>query len=137
MTLSTMVGMSSLALHPIDRARRAAHRTAVQSEISHVTADLQKVLGQALIAVIVNKDVRTVARWTAATPAKPSTRDNQRLRDALQVQQLLLTADAPDVVRAWFMGMNPQLNDLSPVEALAEGRAREVMAAARAFVNAG
>ena len=62
-------------------------------------------------------------RWTAANPAKPSTRDNQRLRDTLQVQQLLLTADAPDVVCAWFMGMNPELNDESPAEALADGRA--------------
>ena len=129
--------MSNLAIQPIDRARHAAHRTAVQSTISHVTAELQKVLGQSLVAVIVDKEVRTVARWTAASPAKPSTRDNQRLRDALQVQQLLLTVDAPDVVRAWFMGMNPQLNDLTPVEALAESRSREVMAAARAFVNAG
>ena len=129
--------MSSLAIQPIDRARRAAHRTAVQSTISHVTAELHKVLGQSLVAVIVDKEVRTVARWTAASPAKPSTRDNQRLRDALQVQQLLLTVDAPDVVRAWFMGMNPQLNDLTPVEALADSRSREVMAAARAFVNAG
>jgi len=131
------VSMSSLAVPPLDRARRASHRTAMQSEISLVAATLQKVLGQSLVAVIAGKDVRTVARWTDASPAKPSTRDNQRLRDALQVQQLLLTADAPEVVRAWFMGMNPQLNDETPAEALAEGRAREVMAAARAFVNAG
>jgi len=53
------------------------------------------------------------------------------------VQQLLLTADAPDVVCPWFMGMNPELNDETPAEALVDGRAREVMAAARAFVNAG
>lgn len=129
--------MSSLAVPPIDRARRVTHRAVVEAEISNVTAELQKVLGQALVAMIVGKDVRTVARWTAANATKPSTRDNQRLRDTLQVQQLLLTADAPDVVRAWFVGMNPQLNELSPAEALADGRARDVMAAARAFVNAG
>lgn len=41
------------------------------------------------------------------------------------------------VIRAWFMGMNPQLGDESPIEALREGRVRDVMAAARAFVNAG
>ena len=32
--------------------------------------------------------------------------------------------------------MNPQLDDENPAEVLAAGRAREVMAAARAFVNA-
>jgi hypothetical protein len=35
------------------------------------------------------------------------------------------------------MGMNPQLEDVSPAEALAEDRYREVMAAARAFVSGG
>jgi hypothetical protein len=36
-----------------------------------------------------------------------------------------------------FMGMNPQLDDVSPAEALAEGRHRQVMAAARALVSGG
>ncbi|TCW18822.1 hypothetical protein EDD19_1484 [Dietzia cinnamea] len=35
------------------------------------------------------------------------------------------------------MGMNPQLDDVSPAEALADGQHREVMAAARAFVAGG
>jgi hypothetical protein len=48
----------------------------------------------------------------------------------------LLATDSPAVVRAWFMGMNPQLDDENPAEVLAEGRSREVMAAARAYVNA-
>jgi hypothetical protein len=32
--------------------------------------------------------------------------------------------------------MNPELDDEAPVEALAKGCAREIMAAARAFMNA-
>jgi len=35
------------------------------------------------------------------------------------------------------MGGNPQVSDETPTEALADGRVREVMAAAQAFVNAG
>lgn len=35
--------------------------------------------------------------------------------------------------RAWMPGMNPQLDDDSPIEAMAEGRFKEAMAAARSF----
>lgn len=129
--------MSSLAVPPLDRARHRAHRDSVAGDISTITAELQGVLGQALLAVIVDKDVRTIARWVAGATARPSTRDEQRLRDTLQVQRLLLSVESPTVVRAWFMGMNPQLDDESPAEALANGRAREVMSAARAFADAG
>jgi len=129
--------MTNVAIQPLERARRLAHRSAVQSELAEVVASLQKVLGQALLAVIVGKGVRTIARWTAAKPTSPSARDAQLLRDTLQIQNLLLGVDSPAVVRAWFTGMNPQLDDASPAEALADGRVREVMAAARAFANAG
>jgi len=43
--------------------------------------------------------------------------------------------DSPSVVRAWFMGMYPHLDDENLADLLAEGRAREVMAAARAYAN--
>ena len=130
--------MTDLAVRPPRRVRQEAHRAAVEArDTSQLVTELQSVLGQALIAVLTGRDVRTVARWTAATPTRPPLETERVLRDALQVQQLLLSVDAADVVRAWFMGMNPQLEDFSPIEALAEGRARDVMAAARAFANAG
>jgi len=131
------MAMSSLAVPPIDRERRRAHRDAVASDIAAITAELQGALGQALLSVIVGKDVRTIARWVAGSTMKISARDEQCLRDTLQVQRLLMSVESAAVVRAWFMGMNPQLDDESPAEALANARAREVMAAARAFVNAG
>lgn len=61
----------------------------------------------------------------------------KNLRAAFQVFQLIQTVDAPHTVRAWFMGMNPQLDDVSPAEALADGDHRAVMAAARAFTTGG
>jgi hypothetical protein len=61
----------------------------------------------------------------------------RRLREAYQVFQLVQSVESPHTVRAWFIGLNPQLDDESPAEALAEDRFREVMAAARAFVTGG
>lgn len=41
------------------------------------------------------------------------------------------------MIRAWFVGMNPQLDDDSPAEAIHGGRLKEAMAAARAFAAGG
>jgi len=53
------------------------------------------------------------------------------------VFQLLMSVESPHTVRAWFTGMNPQLDDLSPAEAVRGGQDRAALAAARAFVAGG
>ena len=113
--------------------RRGAHRIAVRSAIGPAVQSLVAVLGQALVAVIVNRDVKTVGRWAAGRGPRGD-HDEQRVRDAMQIVELLAFAESPSTIRAWFMGMNPQLDDVSPAEALADDRAREVIAAARSFV---
>lgn len=82
-------------------------------------------------------DPQTAGRW--ASDAKRHPRDNheRRLRATYQVFQQLQAVEAAPTVRAWFMGMNPQLEDASPAEALAGDREREVLAAARAFITGG
>ena len=130
--------MTNLAVQAVPRARivRDAHAHAVELGVSDIAAALQTQLGQALLGVIVNKTERTLTRWTKAA-VRPPHASEQLLRDTFQVFELLTSAESADVARAWFMGMNPQLDDESPAEALSTGRARDVMAAARAFINAG
>ena len=41
------------------------------------------------------------------------------------------------VVRAWLIGLNPQLDDEAPATAIREGRFKEVLTAARAFTAGG
>ncbi|MDN4599336.1 hypothetical protein ACF1AJ_19635 [Leifsonia sp. NPDC014704] len=117
------------------RKRQQAHLRALESEITPAVKSLVETLGKALVAVIVNRDVKTVTRWVAGQGPRGDD-EQRRVIDTLQIVELLLSGDSPSVVRAWFMGMNPQLDDENPAEVLAAGRAREVMAAARAFVNA-
>ena len=130
--------MTHLAVQAVPRARivRDAHAHAVELGISDIAAALQTQLGQALLGVIVNKTERTLTRWAKAA-VRPPHASEQLLRDTFQVFELLTSAESADVARAWFMGMNPQLDDESPAEALSTGRARDVVAAARAFINAG
>lgn len=101
-----------------------------------VAAALQDQLGQALLGLIVDRDIRTVALWVSGD-VQPPEASERRLRDTFQIMTLLVAVDAAPVARAWFMGMNPQLSDETPAEVLAAGRVREVLAAARAFVDAG
>ena len=117
-------------------ADRAAHERSGGLSIAEIAAVLQAQLGQALLGVIVGKNARTLARWTHAT-VRPPHASEQLLRDTFQVFEVLVSAQSSDVARAWFMGMNPELGDASPAEALSEGRSREVMAAARSYLAAG
>jgi hypothetical protein len=50
---------------------------------------------------------------------------------------VLLGDESAQTVRAWFLGMDPRLDDTSPAEAIREGRLKEAMAAARAFAAGG
>ena len=117
-------------------ADRAAHERSVGLGVAEIAAVLQAQLGQALLGVIVGKNARTLARW-AHTAVRPPHASEKLLRDTFQVFEILTSVDSPDVARAWLMGMNPDLDDASPAEALADGRSREVMAAARSYIAAG
>lgn len=119
----------------LDARSSVAHRAAVTQSMQDITRFLVDHLGVALTGHIAGVDRRTITRWADGSPARGESEKN--LRAAFQVFQLIQTVDASHTVRAWFMGMNPQLDDASPAEALAEGHYREVMAAARAFVSGG
>ncbi len=115
----------------------AAHREATVTAIGDIANILQDALGQKMVAFMVgNKDPKTIGRWASGQTA-PDSDDSTLLRNAFQVFALLQTRESKQTIKAWFAGMNPQLNDSSPAEALAEGRKTEVMLAARAFVASG
>jgi len=116
---------------------REAHAKTVQESAADIARFLVEVLGSRLTASLAGvRDPHEPGHWASGTH-HPRPQAEQRLRAAYQVFRLLQSVESPHVVRAWFIGMNPQLDDESPVEALAAGRLRDVMAAARAFVAGG
>jgi hypothetical protein len=118
-------------------APQDAHRKAVESTIKDVVEYMQEVLGQKLVAYIAEvANPRTVGRW-AAGERTPRTEHEQRLRCAYQTFQLLLAEESPHTVRAWFLGLNPQLDDESPAQSIREGNFRNVLVAAKAFLAGG
>lgn len=73
--------------------------------------------------------------------AVPQKDVEQRLRLAYHVAALLRQSDSEGVVQAWFVGLNPELNDAVPITLLREGNieteGKKVLNAARAFVAGG
>ncbi|MGI8415017.1 MAG: hypothetical protein ACR2P2_02180 [Nakamurella sp.] len=105
-------------------------------DITSIVEFLSENFGVNLTALLADVDPQTVRRWLRKDTS-PREAAERRLRGAYQAFQLLLPHEAPPTIRAWFMGMNPQLDDQSPAEAIAEDRLRDVMAAARAFAAGG
>jgi hypothetical protein len=98
------------------------------------TAFLQDELGQKLVAHMAGvSDPKTVCRW-AKGERMPRADSEHRLRESYRIFQLLLTKESPHTVRAWFVGLNPQLDDESPARAIGEGRTRDALVAAKAFL---
>jgi len=120
----------------LSSARQLAHRDAVAVEITPLVEFLNENLSAGLVGLLAGVDPQTARRW-ARGEAHPRISAEHRLRGAYQFFQTLLPHEAPATVRAWFMGMNPQLDDESPAEAIAADRLRDVMAAARAFAAGG
>ncbi|WP_298863401.1 hypothetical protein [uncultured Microbacterium sp.] len=116
--------------------RESAHDRSVTSDLRDALHALVDALGASVTAAIIGKDPNTLTRWQAPA-AWISVDDERRLRNAFHIFTLVVQADDEDVARAWFLGMNPQLDDDSPVERLAADDARAVLAAARSFVSAG
>jgi hypothetical protein len=111
------------------------HRKTIRISNADLVSSLKQNLGTQVVALIAGVDKKTVLRWIEDRADVMRDESEKRLRAAYQVFELLATVDAPPTIRAWFIGMNPQLEDDSPAEALAEGKLREVLSAARAFVD--
>jgi len=118
-------------------ASREAHRQTTESTIEQIAKYLEEVLGRKLVATLAGvQDPKAVGRWAAGERA-PRPSGEERLRIAYQVFRLLLAEESAHTIRAWFIGLNPQLDDESPILAIQRGRFQEVMVAAKAYISGG
>jgi hypothetical protein len=111
------------------------HRQATAASISDIARFLQEVLSRRLTAYIAGvQDGKTVTRW--ANGEVTEIRDievERRLRAAYEMTLMLLTFESPLTIRSWFIGMNPDLDDASPADAVRNDNLKEAMSAAWVF----
>jgi hypothetical protein len=113
-----------------------AHQETVRTPTRDMAAILQELFGQRIVAFMAGvEDPKAVGRW-ARGERTPRGDNEQRLRAAYQITQLLTLADSAETARAWFIGMNPQFADRAPFAILGEDptQAPQVLAAAKAFI---
>jgi len=115
---------------------------ATRTPFKAVTRELIDILGAKLVAYIAGvREARAVQQYAhdSRSPRHPAI--EPRLRLALRVARFISQHDSKEITQAWFMGLNPQLDDRSPARLLREGEIHEVgpeiVAAARAFVVGG
>lgn len=107
-----------------------------QPSTDRVVSELLDILDPEIVALIGHaSNISTVNDWRSGRLC-PEHAD--RLAAALDVASFMRSAgESPDVIDAWFRGLNSALND-SPAIVLADASLaaarREVMAAARAFI---
>jgi hypothetical protein len=120
----------------VGASAQSAHERAMRASVPEMATYLQDLFGQKLTALMVgSKDPKAVGKW-ARGEREPHPDAAEQLRTVFQVAEFLLQAESRQTVRAWFMGMNPQLGDRAPALVITENPA-EVMQAARAFLAGG
>ncbi len=117
-----------------------AHRQSISAAFPDVVRSLVSIVGRKQTAYIASiKDARAIDRWLEN--AAPQKDVEQRIRLAFHVATMLRSADSDGVVQAWFVGLNPELDDAVPITLLREGNietdGKRVLNAARAFLAGG
>jgi len=112
---------------------RACHRLSMKMSFPEVARDLRAILGGKLVAYIGSvTETRAVRQW-AEGKRRPSTAVEDRLRLAFRAAKCISDLDGREIAQAWFQGLNPMLDDVSPAQLLREGEIEEV---GKAFVAA-
>jgi hypothetical protein len=115
----------------IDRA----HRQAIVTPVNEIASHLQKLLSRSVTAYIAGvKEGRTVTRWASNEISDVRYESEQRIRTAYEITHLIGEYYSPEAARAWFMGYNSRLGQITPADAIHEGKLREALSAAQAFI---
>lgn len=123
---------------PLEQIRKEAHENSTKLPIHEVSAFLEGLLGQRLTAHLVNvSNHRLVGKWSKGHQEPGSADIQDRLRPIYQIAFLLSKYEAPYTVRAWFIGMNPDLNDKMPAELIQKKNFAPVLQAAITYISSG
>jgi hypothetical protein len=120
----------------------AAYNEAVGMSPADLVTALRSLLGAKLVAYIGGvKETRAVRQWAEGSRKIANPSDVERLRVAYRAARMVNLKDNTQVVQAWFQGLNPYLDDVSPARVLRDGDVDadgpRVIAAARQYAAVG
>jgi len=144
--LGTRMGLRSekgLLMTAANDVTSATTQAGTEAGYANKVTKIVDTIGKSLAAFTLDTNPSTVGRWAAGANAPKNLRVERRIENLHRVLVFLLNEDqqgrerSRHEVRAWLMGINAHLDDVSPAEAIKAGDYREVMAAARAYATGG
>lgn len=113
-----------------------AHAATTRLGLREIVERLNRHLGATLVATLAGvSDRKLPYRWAREGGGTPNKEAARRLTAAHRIWVQLADAESDDVARAWLVGENPYLGEQAPVLALREGKVRETLRAAQAFLD--
>jgi hypothetical protein len=100
--------------------------------IAEIVTTLREVLGPKVMAVLTDGAGEAVLDSWQSGETEPTSGIRDRLITAWEATEMLLEVERPSIIRAWFGGLNPVLEDRPPAMVVAEDP-ESFMAAAREF----
>lgn len=127
-------------MESVPRPDLAAQSEAVRVTTSQIVGRLAELMGRKLTAYVGgSQDVRAVERWISGEV--PPSETQEKLRFAYVIARMLSEREDVKVIQAWFIGLNPELGDRSPLKLIRESNldaiGSEIVGAARSFYSAG
>jgi hypothetical protein len=121
---------------------QACHQKAWHMRFPQLAGELRELLGAKLVAYIGSvSETRAVREWSEGRRAPGSSQVQLKLRLAYEIAACIADVDGSEIAQAWFQGLNPLLNDVSPARLLRDGEYEEVgpliLAAGRQFLAQG
>lgn len=108
----------------------------IRLDIREIVRRLNAALGGTLVSAMAgSKDTKISHKWAKESGPQPRPEAIKRLVFAYEQWQQVSDAEGEHVARVWFIGANPALDDDTPVNAIREGRYKEVRRAARNLVD--
>ncbi|MBM6622100.1 hypothetical protein JTF08_10815 [Micrococcaceae bacterium RIT802] len=121
---------------PIDATVGTAAVRTNELGIREIVRRLNAGLGPTLVAALSgSKDRRISHKWAKDDGPEPNAAAFRRLMTGIRLWTELTDTHGEHVARLWFIGSNPWLEEDSPIEAVMEGRFKEVRVAANAMLT--
>ncbi|HUF32567.1 MAG TPA: antitoxin Xre/MbcA/ParS toxin-binding domain-containing protein [Acidimicrobiales bacterium] len=115
-------------------AQERAYKESVQRSAVQIAAQLLEMVGQRIAAVGVGlSDARPIRAWAAGGEIRSDNEEGLRL--LYRVARSIQLVYDEETARAFLRSSSPFLGDRSPLEVVAEGDARAVLEAVRAFLE--
>ncbi|ERI35323.2 hypothetical protein M707_22360 [Arthrobacter sp. AK-YN10] len=114
----------------------AAHAGTARLGIREIVRQLNSALGATLVAALAgSKDPKISYKWARTDGPEPKPEAQARLQLAHRAWTAVSSVEGEHVARLWFIGANPWLGEVSPIEAVRDLRSKEVMDAAVAMTE--